>query len=97
MHKYTLIGNIPEHVQAKINAMNLSEVRIHSKHCCCFSETIKHMHKQLNFHIKLLKVEFFIYIVTLQRVLEKDQRWWLQVALGCYSIPSSQIFCRNPQ
>lgn len=33
----------------------------------------------------------------LQKVLEKYQRWWLQIALGCYSIPSSQIICRNPQ
>lgn len=61
------------------------------------SEAIKHMHKQLKFHIKLLKVKFFLYIVTLQRVLDKDQRWWLQVALGCYSIPSSQIIYRDPQ
>lgn len=38
MHKYTLIGDIPEHVQAKINAMNISEVRIHYTHCCfCFN------------------------------------------------------------
>lgn len=39
MHKYTLVGDIPEHVQAKINAMNLSEVRIHYTHCCSFSRT----------------------------------------------------------
>lgn len=27
MHTYTITGDLPEHVQAKINAMNLSEVR----------------------------------------------------------------------
>lgn len=42
MHKYTLIGDIPEHVQAKINAMNISEVRIHYTHCCfCFKIYLK--------------------------------------------------------
>lgn len=30
-HKYTLSGDLPEHVQAKINATNISEVRSHTQ------------------------------------------------------------------
>lgn len=45
MHKYTMIGDIPEHVQAKLNAMNLSEVRIHFTASVSTPKSIELIHK----------------------------------------------------
>lgn len=77
--------------------MNLSEVRIHyTPPAVSLLRSVKNTHRQFNSHIQLLNGDL-LRTVTLQRVLDKDQRCWLQVTPGCYSIPGGQIVCRNPQ
>lgn len=86
-HSYTLSGDLPEMVQAKLNARNLSEV----KGICSLTGWC-------SFHVKPSSyIRCWTFSEHLQGILDEDPWWRLQAAPGCHSFPVSQILLRDSQ
>lgn len=100
-HNYTLSGELPEMVQAKLNAMNLSEVKDTWHACTSGSQSVRSIScfsawgffPYWNEIIHLLCA----FSERLQGILDEDTWRRLQAAPGCHSFPVRQNICRDPQ
>lgn len=89
-HNYTLSGDLPEMVQAKLNAMNISEV----KDARGAGQPLSSVSLPV---VLRLRRCFVPSAELLQGVLDEVARWRLQAASGCYSLPVGQGVRRDPQ
>lgn len=89
-HNYTLSGDLPEMVQAKLNAMNISEV----KHARSTGQPLSSVSLPV---VLRLHCPFVCSAELLQGILDEVARWRLQTASGCHSLPVGQGVRRDPQ